>query len=64
MLKKDPCNMEIDISLKEYKRVIQMKKRQHFYDKTKIIDQLCEKLSSTSSNLRKDQGLDHLTFFA
>ena len=40
MLKNDPTNKEIDVLLKEYKRIIQLKKRKNFYNKTLTIDKL------------------------
>ena len=41
MLKKDPNNSEIPTLTREYKRITQLKKRQHFYNKTQTIEKLC-----------------------
>ena len=41
MLKKDPNNTDINTLTREYKRTMQLKKRQHFYNKTQTIDKLC-----------------------
>ena len=43
LLKQDPNNIEIDSLTKEYRRITQLKKRQHFFNKTQTINELCDR---------------------